>query len=436
MSDTVIKVENLSKKYIIRHQQAQNYTALRDVIADGVKSIGRRLSGAKQDPSMGSTQEEFWALKDVSFEVKQGDRIGIIGRNGAGKSTLLKILSRIIEPTEGEISISGRVASLLEVGTGFHPELTGNENIFLNGAILGMRKAEIKKKFDAIVDFAEVEKFIDTPVKHYSSGMYVRLAFAVAAHLEPEILIIDEVLAVGDAQFQKKCLGKIEDISTGEGKTILFVSHSMSMISALCQKAILLESGRVTRQGFPSEVILEYYGTGKNSSGYVNLNMTGKLVGDDYAELIEVYLKNSQGSYTTEIFINEPLTIGMRYKILRNREFKEYYPYPAIYLIASDGTKIFYSMPQSNKFDPPLLGTHTAECIIPGNFLNNDKYSVGLGFASCENNVKVHFYEDDLLAFNAIEDLEKTLENQRNGWASIIPAMIRPELEWSIRFDK
>jgi lipopolysaccharide transport system ATP-binding protein len=244
MSDTVIKVENLSKKYIIRHQQAQQYTALRDVIADGVKSIGRCLSGAKQDPSMGSTQEEFWALKDVSFEVKQGDRIGIIGRNGAGKSTLLKILSRITEPTMGEITLKGRVASLLEVGTGFHPELTGRENIFLNGSILGMSKVEIKKNFDEIIEFAEIEKFLDTPVKHYSSGMYVRLAFAVAAHLEPEILVVDEVLAVGDAQFQKKCLGKMKDVSK-EGRTILFVSHNMGAIHDLTNICVYLKQGKV-----------------------------------------------------------------------------------------------------------------------------------------------------------------------------------------------
>jgi lipopolysaccharide transport system ATP-binding protein len=243
MSDTVIRVENLSKKYIIRHQQAQQYTALRDVIADGVKSIGRRLSGAKQDPAMGSTQEEFWALKDVSFEVKQGDRIGIIGRNGAGKSTLLKILSRIVEPTEGKITLNGRVASLLEVGTGFHPELTGRENIYLNGAILGMSQVEIRRKFDEIVAFAETEKFLDTPVKKYSSGMYVRLAFSVAAHLEPEILIVDEVLAVGDTAFQKKCLGKMEDISNKEKRTVIFVSHNMGAVKKICNRGIFLDKG-------------------------------------------------------------------------------------------------------------------------------------------------------------------------------------------------
>jgi lipopolysaccharide transport system ATP-binding protein len=247
MSDTVIRVENLGKKYIIGHQQQERYTALRDVITNKVKSLGSFINPNHkvENPAF----EEFWALKDVSFDIKQGDRVGIIGRNGAGKSTLLKILSRITEPTTGSIKIKGRVASLLEVGTGFHPELTGRENIFLNGAILGMGKEEIKRKFDEIVAFAEVEKFLDTPVKRYSSGMYVRLAFAVAAHLEPEILIVDEVLAVGDAQFQKKCLGKMEDVSQQQGRTVFFVSHNMAAIQSLCNQIIYLKSGRIKSLG-------------------------------------------------------------------------------------------------------------------------------------------------------------------------------------------
>ncbi len=244
MSDTVIHVENLGKKYIIGHQQQERYTALRDVIANGAKGLLKPFQNGKS--KIQNSSEEFWALKDVSFEIKQGDRVGIIGRNGAGKSTLLKILSRITEPTQGRINIKGRVASLLEVGTGFHPELTGRENIFLNGAILGMSKAEIKRKFDEIVAFAEVEKFLDTPVKRYSSGMYVRLAFAVAAHLEPEILIVDEVLAVGDTAFQKKCLGKMKDVGD-EGRTVLFVSHNMAAIQSLCEVGVILNSGELER---------------------------------------------------------------------------------------------------------------------------------------------------------------------------------------------
>jgi lipopolysaccharide transport system ATP-binding protein len=325
MSDTVIRVENLGKKYIIGHQKQERYTSLRDVITDKVRSFGQAFS--RKDQQEDPTHEEFWALKDVSFEIKQGDRVGIIGRNGAGKSTLLKILSRITEPTEGRISINGRVASLLEVGTGFHPELTGRENIFLNGAILGMGKAEIKKKFDEIVAFAEVEKFLDTPVKRYSSGMYVRLAFAVAAHLEPEILIVDEVLAVGDAQFQKKCLGKMEDVSK-QGRTVLFVSHNMGTISSLCNQAILLGNGKVANIGLPSEIILDYYTSGHLSPSRVDFTKTNKKIGDDYAELLEAHIENSHGSVVSEIDMSEDFFVSMKFRILKHREISSFYTYP------------------------------------------------------------------------------------------------------------
>ncbi len=272
MSDSIIFCENLGKSYRIRHQQTERYTALRDVIANKTKSLFRRSPAVSSKASGAElpsdrrplasvpappAQEDFWALRDVSFEVRRGEVVGIIGRNGAGKSTLLKILSRITEPTQGRITLRGRVASLLEVGTGFHPELTGRENIFLNGAILGMHRAEIKKKFDEIVAFAEVEKFLDTPVKRYSSGMYVRLAFAVAAHLEPEILIVDEVLAVGDAQFQKKCLGKMGEVARA-GRTVLFVSHNMGVVQNLCRRGLLLDQGRVVLNGTADEAVRHY----------------------------------------------------------------------------------------------------------------------------------------------------------------------------------
>lgn len=260
MSDVVISVENLSKSYLIGHDGPQErYHSLRDTLVRHGKNCVRKAVDMARGRQIiqGDNIEEFWALKDVSFEVKQGEVLGIIGRNGAGKSTLLKILSRITEPSSGRVTLNGRVASLLEVGTGFHPELTGRENIFLNGAILGMSKAEIKKKFDEIVNFAEVEKFLDTAVKRYSSGMYVRLAFAVAAHLEPEILIIDEVLAVGDAEFQKKCLGKMQDVAKG-GRTVLFVSHNMAAVQALCTRAILLENGTLALIENPGAAIKRY----------------------------------------------------------------------------------------------------------------------------------------------------------------------------------
>jgi lipopolysaccharide transport system ATP-binding protein len=255
--NTIIQVENLGKKYIIGHQREDfsGYKTLRDVIANAVKSLSNQFVNSSSKKMSDSFYEEFWALKDVSFDVKQGEAIGIIGRNGAGKSTLLKLLSRITEPTRGRINIKGRVASLLEVGTGFHPELTGRENIYLNGAILGMSRVEIKKKFDEIVAFAEIERFLDTPVKRYSSGMYVRLAFAVAAHLEPEILIVDEVLAVGDATFQKKCLGKMGDVATKEGRTVLFVSHSMQAIAQLTKRCILLSKGEIQFDGHTDKAV-------------------------------------------------------------------------------------------------------------------------------------------------------------------------------------
>lgn len=260
MSKAIISVENLGKKFVIGHQQTQRQDTFRDAMVNTIGNISKRskqfFSGKKNNDL--NTTEDFWALKNINFEVEQGDRIGVIGRNGAGKSTLLKVLSRITDPTEGSIRIKGRVASLLEVGTGFHPELSGRENIFLNGAILGMSRAEIRSKFDEIVAFAEVERFLDTPVKRYSSGMYVRLAFAVAAHLEPEILVVDEVLAVGDIQFQKKCLGKMEDVSKNQGRTVLFVSHNMVAIKALCNKGVFLQGGRLKQTGDINNIIQAY----------------------------------------------------------------------------------------------------------------------------------------------------------------------------------
>jgi len=260
MAEPIIKVENLSKSYFIGHQQQERYTALRDILTNSLKGFAKNTANLFRGRQLLGNEdiEEFFALKDLNFEINQGDRVGIIGRNGAGKSTLLKVLSRITEPTTGRITINGRIASLLEVGTGFHPELTGRENIYLNGAILGMSRNEVKRKFDEIVDFAEVEKFLDTPVKRYSSGMYVRLAFAVAAHLEPEILIVDEVLAVGDIQFQKKCLGKMQDVSNNQGRTVLFVSHNLNAIEQLCNKGIHLIQGKIDTIG-PVKSCIEAY---------------------------------------------------------------------------------------------------------------------------------------------------------------------------------
>jgi lipopolysaccharide transport system ATP-binding protein len=255
MAAPIISVENLGKRYRLRHHSKVPYTTFRDALAQGAR---RLFTPSPIDGGDAASEEEFWALKDVNFEIQQGDVVGIIGRNGAGKSTLLKVLSRITEPTVGRVRLRGRVASLLEVGTGFHQELTGRENIFLNGAILGMSKAEIRGKFDEIVSFAEVERFLDTPVKHYSSGMYVRLAFAVAAHLEPEILIVDEVLAVGDSQFQQKCIGKMREVAQGSGRTVLFVSHNMTTVSSLTDRVVILRNAQVDFQGDTAEGVRRY----------------------------------------------------------------------------------------------------------------------------------------------------------------------------------
>jgi lipopolysaccharide transport system ATP-binding protein len=290
MTDVAVTVENLSKKYILGEQQQRT---LRGALATGMSALKQRFrAGKRRSPD--KQGHEFWALQDVSFEIQRGDRIGIVGRNGAGKSTLLKILSRITEPTQGQIRIRGRVASLLEVGTGFHPELTGRENIFLNGAILGMSKAEICRKFDEIVAFAEVDRFLDTPVKRYSSGMYVRLAFAVAAHLEPEILIVDEVLAVGDAQFQSKCLGKMQDVTQG-GRTVLFVSHNMAAVRQLCNRALLLERGHLTFTGTGEEAVSRYL-------SHPSAQTTGDRYISPYGiELVKATLHDADGLVTSSL---------------------------------------------------------------------------------------------------------------------------------------
>ena len=295
MSDTIIKVENLAKRYLIGHQSAggtDSYQSLRETLVRHGKSLARKTLDMARGRQIiqGDEVEEFWALKDVSFEVERGEVLGIIGRNGAGKSTLLKVLSRITELTEGRIELNGRVASLLEVGTGFHPELSGRENIFLNGAILGMKRSEIKAKFDEIVDFAEVEKFVDTPVKRYSSGMYVRLAFSVAAHLEPDILIIDEVLAVGDVVFQKKCLGKMKSVAKF-GRTVLFVSHNMQTITGLTDRAILLDAGKVVANG-PSAGVVEHYLSNQTAGEAVHEQAYDSTSDKPQITRVELYTSN------------------------------------------------------------------------------------------------------------------------------------------------
>jgi lipopolysaccharide transport system ATP-binding protein len=319
--EQVIRVEELSKRYLLGHQaiQGARYNSLREIIARNARDLARKTSDMFRGREIvqGDEVEDFWALKDVSFDVKRGEVLGIVGRNGAGKSTLLKILSRITEPTQGRVWIKDRVASLLEVGTGFHPELTGRENVYLNGAILGMRKTEIKSKFDEIVAFAEIEKFLDTPVKRYSSGMYVRLAFAVAAHLEPEILIVDEVLAVGDIEFQRKCLGKMKDVSQHDGRTVLFVSHNVAAVKSLCQTGLYLDSGQVRIWGTIDEAVYGYMSGG--GSGLYNGIITDEVPREyatEHARLRAVRVVDSSGSPIQAVITGEPLQVIVTWEVL------------------------------------------------------------------------------------------------------------------------
>jgi len=423
----VIRVENLAKRYVIRHQAARSGEGLRHAIEDAAKAPLRAWRNrSKGADSAAATREEFWALKDVSFEIEQGEVVGIIGRNGAGKSTLLKILSRITEPTEGRVGIKGRVASLLEVGTGFHPELTGRENIFLNGAILGMSRAEIRTKFDEIVDFAGVEKFLDTPVKRYSSGMYVRLAFAVAAHLEPEILVVDEVLAVGDAEFQKKCLGKMQDVA-GEGRTVLFVSHNMAMINSLCQRAIVLERGAVQHDASASEAVLAYYNSGKGSAFRAEFEMPA---GAERAGAFPIFgqIEDGEGNPVPEVDFRHPFRIRMRYRVLRAGTPP---PYPNFHLTDNAGNYVFVTAPESGLIGSEP-GVYEATCLVPGRLLNCGTFFVGLALTFSQKGIEVAFWEKDALCLNVVDPIEETIQTERNGYAGPIPGPVRPRLDWSL----
>lgn len=363
---SIIQVENLSKSFIISHEGKEKYTALRDVMATKAKKIFSFPGLMK--PKEKITKEEFWALNNLNFEVQTGDRLGIVGSNGAGKSTLLKLLSRITEPTKGEIRIKGRVASLLEVGTGFHPELTGKENIFLNGAILGMGRKEIKAKYDEIVDFAEVEKFLDTPVKRYSSGMYVRLAFAVAAHLEPEILVVDEVLAVGDAQFQKKCLGKMNDISQSEGRTVLFVSHNMGVISQLCNRVVLLSKGEISYDGTPKQAIEKYLQTQTKENNY---NADETVIKNKPNHISSLTITNIQQQVISSFSFDENICLCFSLMV------KNYSDNLQIGIALQDkyNTRLFTVIKELSYFrknNSEIIGGRVQ---LPGNILAPNKYS-------------------------------------------------------------
>ncbi|MBL7196264.1 MAG: ABC transporter ATP-binding protein [Desulfobacterales bacterium] len=427
MSDTIIRVENLGKKYLIKHQQQGNYTALRDVITDKVKSLGKKIISPwnHKQSSTYSTTEEFWALKDISFKVKQGEVIGIIGRNGAGKSTLLKIISRITEPTKGRISINGRVASLLEVGTGFHPELTGRENIFLNGAILGMGKAEIKRKFDEIVAFAEIEKFIDTPVKRYSSGMYVRLAFAVAAHLEPEILLVDEVLAVGDAQFQKKCLGKMGDVA-GEGRTILFVSHNMQAIRQLCNRAILISSGKIVMDDESSKAIEHYLQNDNIVEDTKSIEEIIRNLPPDPVFKLEGIALTQNGQPAWQVVENgKPLEIEIRYRVFeKTTGLRVYFD-----LIDDQSTLLFRSFHDEDNDGIPVVdpGYYVSKSVIPANLLAPVKYE--LRILATIFNIRTFYPNGITIPLH----VERTGGANRAYLAESIRGKLAPMLSWETK---
>lgn len=412
----VITVENLSKKYIIGHQKRERYTTLRDVLANGAKRFSHKLRHPFAAPASDPTHEEFWALKDVSFDIQQGDRVGIIGRNGAGKSTLLKILSRITEPTSGRASIRGRVASLLEVGTGFHPELTGRENIFLNGAILGMSKVEIKKKFDEIVAFAEVEKFLDTPVKRYSSGMYVRLAFAVAAHLEPEILIVDEVLAVGDAQFQKKCLGKMQDAGV-EGRTLLFVSHNMTALKSLCDKALWLNAGRLAESGRAEDVVLNYLQNGASANMHQLWEDPAKAPGNESVRLHSVKISYEGEASGESLTVAVPLDWEFEFWNFEQNALLNF----SVVLYDQQDVCIFNTASPAKTFP---IGRVKGACHIPANLLNDGSYRVRLLIVK---NVGTVLFDLDNVAMFEVHDAKR-----ESAWYGKWQGAVRPALKWEI----
>jgi lipopolysaccharide transport system ATP-binding protein len=414
-TDIAVRAEGLSKLYRIGAVR-QRHDTLRDYLADRARALWRR--GWRQSRAA----ESFWALEDVSFELRAGQSVGVIGRNGAGKSTLLKILSRITEPTAGQAVIRGRVGSLLEVGTGFDRELSGRENIYLSGAILGMRKAEIDRKFDEIVAFAEVEKFLGTPIKHYSSGMYVRLAFAVAAHLEPEILLIDEVLAVGDAAFQRRCLGKMGEVARG-GRTILFVSHNMAAVTRLCKQTLWISDGRVRALGDTDDVVAEYLAAGAADIGEIRFGEAQReSPGTDYIRLDAIRTTNGHGRPESALDARKPVTIEIEYRVLRRVSNLRV----GFRLIAHDGTVVLSSTDADESEGLERLpSTYVSRCTIPGEFLNYGQYFVAVG--SDSPMVQSHFFLDRALSFR----VEET-----GGAGGHIPdrrpGLLRPRLPWKV----
>lgn len=424
MSDTVIQVQNLGKKYSIG-SEPNGASGLRHLLNDLVTSPFRRI-GNRQPGIRNLKSEPFWALRDVCFDVERGEALGIIGRNGAGKSTLLKILSRITEPTTGRVRLRGRAASLLEVGTGFHPELTGRENVFLNGAILGMSKAEITRKFDEIVAFAEVEKFLDTPVKRYSSGMYVRLAFAVAAHLEPEILIVDEVLAVGDAQFQKKCLGRMGEVGK-EGRTVLFVSHNLVALQSLCKRAIWLEHGEAIKDGSSAVVVAGYLsgflnGTGSREETWPEVSAAP---GNEAVRLSGVRIRTEHGQPGDPITMQTPFAVEVDFwNLLPDARL-----HITLHLYTEQDVIAFTTGgghdPDWNERTFPR-GLYRTVCQIPGDLLNSGRHRFVILVVRDGNSV---IYRHESSVMLEVADLRE----RTSGWYGKEPGVVQPSLQWSTK---
>lgn len=425
MSNVAIKVENLGKLY--RLGEIGTGTLSHDLNRFWARLRGKEDPFAKigeaNDRTTKGNSDFVWSLKDVNFDVKQGEVLGIIGRNGAGKSTLLKILSKVTAPTTGRVKVRGRIASLLEVGTGFHPELTGRENIYLNGAILGMTKSEISSKFDEIVDFSGVERYIDTPVKRYSSGMYVRLAFAVAAFLEPEILIVDEVLAVGDAEFQKKCLGRMKDVSVNDGRTVLFVSHNMDAISRLCNSAVYLKNGAVELKGSIDHVINEYMASEIKTTSFKSW-LPAEAPGNDNVKLISARVINQTSEESFNIDIRQKVGLEIVFEVLK--ESNNYIA--GINLYDKNDLHILSSHNYLDYKKVYSKGLHKSIAWVPGNFLSEGTYKASVAVMSYEPFI-VHFHPLDAVSFNVFDVLEG--DSVRGNYGGVFPGIVRPKLEWS-----
>jgi len=411
----VIRAEGLGKRY--RLGTARTSPSLREALSRAATSWRRRRD--RTPPAY------HWALRDVGFSVNAGEVLGVIGRNGAGKSTLLKVLSRIVEPTEGRAVLHGRVGALLEVGTGFHAELTGRDNVYLNGSILGMDRAHIRRKFDEIVQFAGVEAFIDTPVKRYSSGMYLRLAFAVAAHLEPEILIMDEVLAVGDASFQKKCLGKMEDVAH-EGRTVLFVSHDMAAVSRLCGRTLLLDGGRVLADGPTPSVISTYLASGLHSTAERRWPSAATRPGDDVVQLHAVRAHDASGEVSEALDIRQPIGVDVEYEVLAGGHALV----PNLHFYNEQGVCVFVAIDSDAAWRDRARGPgrYTSTAWIPGNLLAEGTLRVDAAISTLDP-LHVHVHERDAIAFQVVDSPDG--DSARGSYAGALPGVVRPLLRWT-----